>query len=334
VLARARRAEEAVSPRRRRALLGTVLALPLLGLVELALHLWFAARPPAFDDWGALAAPVAELRQDGELCVVAPPWAEPLARAALGDAVFPLRDVARSDSAPYRAAIEISILGARAADVTSWRETARREHGKFLLRRLENPAPTPVRFDFTDHVRPPQVSVRQVTPDADPEAPPRAVDCAFEERATVLAGGLGGHPTFAPQRFVCSRKNPFFNVGTTVVAAGEGFLPRRCIWAPPPPAGRGELRIRFSGVPLGQVIQGHSGMYWILERMRAGAEVTLVARVDGEEVGRITHLDGQGWAPFSFPLGAHAGAERAEVELAVSSPDPNARHFCFEADTR
>jgi hypothetical protein len=173
-----------------------------------------------------------------------------------------------------------------------------------------------------------------VTSALEADAPASAAECAFEERATVLAGGLGGHPTFPPARFVCSRKNPFFNVGTTVVAAGEGFLPRRCIWAPPPPAGRAELRIRFSGVPLGQVIQGHSGMYWILERMRAGAPVTLVARVDGDEVGRVTHLDGQGWAPFSFPLGAHAGAERAEVELAVSSPDPGARHFCFEADTR
>ncbi|MEJ7730568.1 MAG: hypothetical protein WKG00_15275 [Polyangiaceae bacterium] len=322
-----------MTSRRRRALLGTVLALPLLALVELALHLWFAARPPAFDDWRALAAPVAELRQDGDLCVVAPPWAEPLARAALGDrssrcATWPAA-TARRTARPSRSP-------SSASGPPTWRPGARRRAAsrKFLLRRLENPAPTPVVFDFTEHVRPPLVSVGQVTPDAEPDAPPRSLDCAFEERAAVLAGGLGGHPTFPPQRFVCSRKNPFYNVSTTVVAAGEGFLPRRCIWAPPPPAGRGELRIRFSGVPLGQVIQGHSGMYWILERMRAGAEVTLVARVDGEEVGRVTHLDGQGWAPFSFPLGAHAGAERADVELAVSSPDPSARHFCFEADSR
>lgn len=323
-----------MSPARRRALLLTVLAVPLLGVVELVLHLWFAARPPGFDDWAKLGRPMAELRQPGDLCVVAPPWAEPLARAALGDDFFPVRDVARSDSAPYRAAVEISILGQHAAELDGWREAARVDHGKFRLRRLENPNPATVRYDFVDHVRPPEATVRQVAPSPDPDGAPFSTECGFEERATVLAGGLGGHPTFPPQRFVCGRRNPLFNVGVTVVAAGEGFLPRRCIWAPPPTGGRGELRIRFRDVPLGQVIQGHSGMYWILERMRAGAEIVLVARVNGEEVGRVSHVDGEGWAPFSFPLGAHAGAAAADVELAVSSSDAQSRHFCFAADTR
>jgi hypothetical protein len=75
-------------------------------------------------------------------------------------------------------------------------------------------------------------------------------------------------------------------------------------------------------------------MYWIIERERKGAPVTIAVRVDGEEIGSATHFDGEGWAPFLLPLGAHAGAERAEVEFAVTAPNHAHRHFCFEADTR
>jgi hypothetical protein len=46
------------------------------------------------------------------------------------------------------------------------------------------------------------------------------------------------------------------------------------------------------------------------------------------------HKDGDGWAPFEFDLGKHAGEPDAEVEFAVSTPRYQDRHYCFEADTR
>jgi hypothetical protein len=295
--------------------------LPVLGLGELGAHVYFSRRAPGFDAWRAIQGPVAAMKRPGDLVLVAPAWADPVARRARGAELMPIRDAARPDETRYAAAIELSILGQRAGELAGWREEAREEHGRFLLRRLANPSPARVVFDFVDHLAPPAVDVRGTEP---------PVACAWNPRAKIVAGGLGGNPTFPAERFECPG-GVFFNVGVTVIA-DEEFRPRRCIWSHP--FERGEIVTRFRGVPLGAVIRGHAGMYWIIERERAGAPVTLSVRVDGETVGEATHVDGDGWAPFEFPLGAHAGAAGAVVEFAVRTTDHAHRHYCFEADTR
>jgi hypothetical protein len=297
------------------------LAIPLLGLAELGAHLWTSRRPPAFDDWFMAEAPVRALKQEGDLVVIAPGWADPAARRALGDELMPLRDVARPDVTRYHHAVEVSILGQRSPELTGWTEVGRRDEGKFVLRRLENPSPARVVYDFVDHARPPFADVRGTEP---------PITCSWNPRAPVQAGGLGGHPTFPGERFECPA-GIYFNVGATVIA-DEDFRPRRCLWSHP--FARGELVTRFHKVPLGQVIRGHGGMYWIVEREKRGAPVTLTVRVDGETVGSVVHRDGDGWAPFAFALGAHAAEAEAEVEFAVSTTNYRDRHFCFEADTR
>ena len=294
---------------------------PLAGLCELGAHGYFARRAPSFAAWSVVDAPVRRLRQPGDLVVVAPRWAEPMARRVLGDELMPVADLARPDASRYRTALELSILGQRAPELAGWRELGRETVGKFELRRLENPQPLPVSFDFVDALGPERTSVligEQATP------------CPWADHAPVLAGGLGGHPTFPAHRFQCPL-GEFFNVGVTVIA-DQDFLPRRCIWAHPP--ARGELRIRYRDVHLGEVIAGHGGMYWIIERELSGAPIQLTVRVDGDAVGEVVHQDGQGWASFELGLGAHARAPGAEVEFAVSSPDYRNRHFCFEAHTR
>ncbi|WP_438030490.1 hypothetical protein [Sorangium sp. So ce233] len=306
----------------RRALgLLALVGLPALGLGELAAHVHFSRRAPDFDAWREVKAPLAAMKQPGDLVVVAPAWADPAARRALGDELLPLRDAARPDESRYAAAVEISVLGERAEVLAGFREERRQEHGRFVLRRLVNPSPARIVYDFVDHVAPSSADVRV----ADPPAA-----CRWNPRARIAAGGLGGHPTFPAERFECPG-GPFFNVGVTVIA-DEEFRPRRCIWSHPPRDG--EIVTRFRDVPLGAVIRGHAGMYWIIEREQKGAPVTLSVRVNGEAVGEATHVDGDGWAAFEFPLGAHAGAARAEVEFAVTSPDYTHRHYCFEADTR
>jgi hypothetical protein len=179
----------------------------------------------------------------------------------------------------------------------------------------------PVKFDFVDALAPEQVSVRWGEP---------ATPCPWAEQSPVLAGGLGGHPTFPARRFRCPGSE-LFNVGVTVIA-DQDFLPRRCIWAHPP--ARGKLHILYRNVDLGDVIAGHGGMYWIIERELGGAPVRLTVKVDGDTVGEVTHSDGQGWLPFELALGTHAHARGAEVEFAVSSTNLRDRHLCFEATTR
>jgi hypothetical protein len=293
---------------------------PLAGLCELGAHHYFARRAPSFDGWAAAAAPAKRLHQPGDLLVVAPRWAEPLARRVLGDELMPMAELGRSETARYGTALELSILGARAPELQGWRELSRETSGKFELRRLENPKPMPTRFDFVDGLAPERVSVTLGA---------AATVCPWTERAPILAGGLGGHPTFPPQRFQCPAGS-FFNVSVTMIA-DQDFLPRRCIWAHPP--ARGELSIRYRDVELAAVIAGHSGMYWIIERELTGAPITLRVRVSGEQVGEVVHVDGQGWAAFELGLGSHANT-RADVEFAVSSPNYEHRHFCFEATTR
>jgi hypothetical protein len=297
------------------------LAIPLLGLAELAAHFWFAKRPPSFDEWETVVPAVRETKRDGDLLVVSPGWADPAARRALGDALMPLRDVARPDATRYAHALELSILDEHSDELAGWREESRRVQGKFLLRRLENPSPAHVVYDFVDHAQPPSADVRGTDP---------PTVCPWNAHAQIVAGGLGGHPTFPSERFECGG-GPYFNVGVTVIA-DEEFRPRRCLWSHP--LARGEIVTRFHHVPLGQVIRGHGGLYWIIERKKEGAPITLTVRVDGDTIGTAVHRDGDGWAPFQFDLGAHAGAAAAEVEFAVSSPRYAERHFCFEADTR
>jgi len=293
----------------------------VLGVVELGLHVHHAKKSPNAEDWSRLAEAVMQERRDGDVVVVAPLWADPLARQALGDGVFPLRDVARPDMSRYATAFEIGVLGQTSSELGGFRELSRRNAGPFTLRRLENPNYIPIVFDFVDNLEAGRVTVRVTDP---------AANCTFTANARPIAGGLGGHPTFPKKRFECPG-GFFFNVSQTVIADRD-FRPRRCVWAHPP--NKGEVVVRFSDVPLGNVIRGHGGMYWMIEREGRGASVFVSVRVDGMEVGKYEHRDGDGWSSFEMPLGAHAGKKNAVVEFFVSSKNNQHRHFCFEADSR
>lgn len=292
-----------------------------LGLVEFGLHVYHKKKSPNPEDWSQLTGPVAEEKRDGDVVIVAPSWADPWARQALGNGVFPLRDVARPDVSRYATALEIGMLGQTSPELNDFREISRRSVGPFLLRRLENPNHKPLVCDFVDNLNAGHVDVRMTQPEA---------KCIYTKHARPLAGGLGGHPTFPASRFECP-SGVFFNVSETVIA-DQDFRPRRCLWAHPP--AKGELAIRFSDVSLGSVIRGHGGMYWIIERDRPGAPVIVSVRVDGAEIGRYEHKDGDGWSLFEMPLGAHAGKKNAVVEFGVSTSNNLHRHFCFEADSR
>jgi hypothetical protein len=313
-----------VSSSARPASLARALALPLalasLGVVEFGAGCWASRR--AAVEFGAAEALVREVRQPGDKLVVAPAWADPLARAALP--AEPLRDLGASHLDAYPGVVEVSLLGAHAPP-EGFREVARREAGGLVVRRLENPSPVRVLTDFVDALRPgaAEVLVRGRGPDAPVTA------CLFNPRARVQTGGLGGHPTFPAERFECSG-GPFFHVGVTAIA-DERFRPRRCVFAHP--RQHDDVVLRYPRVPLGSRIEGHSGLTWIVEREQKGAPVTLEVRVGGASVGTVTHRDGEGFAPFELPLAEHGGRE-ADVEFVVRSANFLHRHFCFEARSR
>ncbi len=309
------------SNRSRLALRLLVVGVAGLGLAEFGLHLYHKKKSPNPEDWGQLVGPVREEKQVGDVVIVAPSWADPWARKTLGDGVFPLRDVARPDVSRYAAALEIGVLGQTSPELAEFREIARREVGPFLLRRLENPHPPTITVDFVDSIAAGKAEVQVTEPNA---------KCLYNAHARAIAGGLAGHPTFPPARFECPG-GVFFNVSETVIA-DQDFRPRRCIWAHPP--NRGDLVLRFSDVNLGKTIRGHGGMYWVIERDRPGGPIAVRVRVNGDEIGRYEHKDGDGWSLFEMPLGTHAQTKNATVEFSVSAKNNLHRHFCFEADSR
>lgn len=310
----------ALSPRRRKARV-LVFGVFVVGLAELFLHVYHKKKSPNPEDWAQLVEPVRQEKQDGDVVVVAPAWAEPWARKTLGDGVFPMRDVARSDMSRYASALEIGVLGQTSPESAGFREVSQRKVGPFVLRRLENPVHSPVTIDFVDRIAIGQADVQTTDPEA---------RCLFNKTARVIAGGLGGHPTFPVARFECPGSE-FFNVSETVIA-DQDFRPRRCIWAHP--QAKGEVVIRFTDVRLGSVIRGHGGLYWIIERDKPGAPVFVNVRVNHEDLGRYEHKDGDGWSAFEMPLGAQANATNAVVEFRISTPNYMHRHFCFEAHSQ
>lgn len=295
------------------------LLVPLAGLAELGGYFYFSRRAPRVEEWSSLREPVAALRKSGELVVVAPGWADPLARQALGDALMPLADVARPDETRYARAIEISAMGARAPELAGWRTVSDTKHGRFTLRTLENPAHEPVSFDFVDHLRPEHAGAFEG------DKP-----CVWNANAPVSSGGLGGNPTFPARRFMCPAGEWFF-AGVTVIDDHREYRPRRCIWAHPPPGA--PLRLKFERVPLGKKIRGYGGLPWLLFRDSVGAApIELEVRVAGTSIGTYSHRDELGFAPFDFDTG-RAG-ETHDVEIEVRSSVARDRHFCFQADTR
>jgi hypothetical protein len=296
------------------------LLVPVLGLTELGAHAYFSTRPPSPEEWRAARPAVAALRRKGELIVVAPHWAEPNARAAFGEELMPLADVARADESAYARALEVSILGSDAPELRGFKLVDERRTGKLRLRVLENPAPAHPTFDFLAEV--PNATVADVRRDA--ETP-----CAFTTTARRSAGGLHGDPAFPAARHVCGGGEAHF-VGVTVVEDSE-WRGRRCIWAEP--TNGAELTIRYHDVPLGRVVRGYATLPWWLERELRGAPVEMRILVNGEDIGSYVHRDGDGWKRFEVPLGAHAGT-RADVEFRIHSRRSHDRQFCFQADTR
>lgn len=295
------------------------LAVPLLGLGELGAHSYFSNRPPTLDEWRSVRNELARLRKNRELVVIAPSWAEPLARHAFGDELLPLAQVARPDSSGFSRAIEVSTLGAESAELASWRTLTTIEQGRFSLRVRENPNFSPTRFDFVEAVArgEAQISVRL-----------RGADepCRFSERARAASGGLHGHVAYPRARFRCGKGDEVF-VGVTVID-DQQYRPRRCILARAPASG--SLRIRFPAVPLASSLRGYAGLSYFIHRDGSTRPVTLRVKLGGREIGDYVHRDETGWHPFEF--GSEPSAA-ADVEFEVESAAPG-RDFCFFADSR
>jgi hypothetical protein len=299
------------------------LAVPLLGIAELGAQAYFSRRAPGEKEWADVRPLVASWYKPGDVVVVAPYWAEPMARWKFGDALMPVSDVARPDATRYAEAIEVSAMGSRSPELSGWKVVREAKQGAFTVRALANPVPASVKYVFADHILPDSMEASTVKAGT-------TATCAYTTSATIEGGGLGGPPIYPASRFACPGEASHIFVGVTIID-DEQAHPRRCIWAHPPP-GESEIVARFRDVPLGTKIHGHAGMGWIPERDHAVPRFTIRVMAGTAEVGKVVHEPGDFWKGFELPTGALAGST-SDVEFRVSA-EQGGTHVCFEADSR
>lgn len=294
-------------------LLGIV---PLLGLVELGLHLHFSRRAPEFDQYAALAPELLRLKKPGMPVVVSPGWAEPLVRQA-APAAFPIAELTRAEDTRFAHFLEVSLLGARAPELAELPVREQRQVAAFTLLVRNNPRFEEARFDFVTAVESGEVEVYS-------DVSGRRTNCSRAEGRRATTGGLHGPVTRPPRRFECQQGRL---VAVTIIE-DERYRPRRCVLVDPPATGRTVLR--FSSVPSSQRLLGFTGFSYFLGRDFT-AEATELRISDGDrELGRHGANPSQGWQRFELTRGQAQGA----IEISVARASAESTDFCFSLEAR
>jgi hypothetical protein len=299
------------------------LAVPLVGLGELGASVYFSRRAPQIDEWRGLASEVRARKRDSDLIVIAPEWAEPLARTAFTDQLMPILDVARPDEKSYPRALEISALGHESPLVTSWPVLREERLGKFWLRTRQNPHFEPPLFVLTEHALPPELSVSERGPSGE------STPCRYGTRPPSSASGLLARPAFPRLRFSCGPSEGDF-VGTTIIE-DQHDRARRCLWANPAPGGL--LTLNFASVPLGDWLDGYVGFPFFRFRDQGWPKVTMSFAVDAVALGTHDHLPESGWHPFRLSTAQFRGGSH-EVRIQIFGADSRELELCFYAATR
>lgn len=294
---------------------------PLLGLVELGLHLKQTGSDvvPESDWTAARDAVKADLRPD-DLVVFAPFWADPLGRRSFGDAIATIAREGRPDVTRFPRAFEVSIRGEHDGELAGWKKLSEKRIGKITVTELENPQPAKVITDLVTLVRPDALTVSRVEPTG------ATTPCVFQRGVSSGGSTVVPQGTLTPaDRFVCGSGH----VGVAVLHALDHH-PHLCIFASPmAPA---TLRLEFKGVTFGGSLHGHSGIQWISERSPTPERIELAFSAFDRPLGEHSHKVGVGWVGYEFPTPELAG-KKGDLVAEISGP-PGQRHYCFEADTR
>lgn len=299
---------------------------PAAGLLELGAHLVQARESASEQDWNAARDYVAAQAKDDDLVTFAPRWIDPVGRMRFGDKIATVAREARADETRFARAFEVSVRGAHAAELSSWRRADNKSFGNVTVTTLENPAPAHVIDDLVSMVNPMQMRVSRGD-GSGVMATANSAECAFVH-GSAQSGGLGWGPAVPADRFNCPGGG---FVGESVVADLD-YRPRRCVYAPPQ-APNQPLRLRFLGVHFGRSLHGHHALYVEAERDRKGAPVTLAFRVGDATIGSVIHRDGEGWKAFELDTSDLAG-QREDLVAEIASTGGERRMYCFEADTR
>jgi hypothetical protein len=292
-----------------------------LALTEALAHFVEVSRVPTDADWTAALGYVRAHWQEGDAISSAPRWADPIVRWRAGDLIDD-RMAGRSDLDAYRRLWTVSIRGARADDAPHAAPEERHAFGEVRVERWTLPTPR-VTYDFTEHV----AEAHAFRNSGGVESACRLVASRGES-----PGGLAAGPQSTPNHHSCDRGGePWLWVGETVNEDLE-LRPRHCIYQHPVEGG--VISLAFDDVPLGDSIVLYSGVWWEFERTLDGAPLSMVIRLDGEEIGRGTHRDGDGWSRMEAAIPEARRGGHGTVRFEVSTERAYHRTYCWAATMR
>lgn len=277
------------------------------------------SRVASAQDWRDAAALVRSQRKPADAIVVEPGWADPWLRWALGETIS-LADAGRSDLSAYSRLWTVTLRGLDASESPRQPPELDQLVGRIRVRRWKLPAPT-TRYDFAQHIQ--DASVSRVVGDA--EQP-----CAWKTMPPMRGGGLGVGALFPTERFVCDARRPWLFVAPLVLEDLD-LKPRYCLWQHP--QGAEPIVTRFASVALQDELVFEGGLYYEHERDRLRGPVHVKIRFDQRDVGRMIHVDGDGWKQLVIDTRTQRGTV-ADVRIEVSAPEPHFRSFCWNARTR
>ena len=295
-------------------------ALLALPCVELGAHALSQAHVPAQAEWRDAAAFVRGEFHPGDLATVAPTWADPWLRHALGDRVD-LAMAGRSDTAAYARLWALTIRDAGVAGAPARAPELTVRFGRVTVKRWTLARPT-VAYDFVERVR--DAHVDWLRHDG-------ARPCPWRQFPWPERGGLGFGVLDPVERFACDGGRGALWVAP-VVMEDLDLAPRRCV-RQHPSGGDEPIRVRYPDVPLGDRIVFYGGLYYEDERMRQGGPVHARIVLGDQALGAMTHIDGDGWKKLVVSTPGRRGT-RGEVAIEVSAPDPVRRGFCWAASVR
>ena len=288
-------------------------ALLALALAELAAHAHARTEVAQLREWQAAASFVRRDLRARDLITAAPDYADPLLRQVLGDTID-LPMAGRSDSAAYERLWLLSLGGAEAREARGLRPELSRAFGRLTLRRYAL-GPSPVLADLT-------AGVREAVVESGVDRGGKA--CSLRKYRLPRGGGLGLGVLLPVERFACEGGGWV----APVVQEDLALEPRYCVRQG---VSRGRpLRVTLPPAPLGKRLVLYGGLYYEDERMRQGAPVDVRVLIDGHELGRLRHRDGDGWRRSAWRTPAGMGA----VTIEVSSDSTRERSYCWAATTR
>lgn len=276
-------------------------ALPIVGLGELAVAEMQKRKVPTDADWRAAAAAAKAAKRPGDWVIVAPAWAGPLGRKAIGEvdaSMIDLASVARSDLDTVPRVLELSIRGKDDPQTKGWKLVDEKSFGTVKLRTLDNPKPDKLVRDLVSEIGP-ALSVARVNMQSG-----ASEACRWETGSTRIPNLFTG-PATPYERFLCAPYDPLWTyVGITTITDLE-YNPRRCMLMHP--TDNTYTTINYPPGKIGSKFVGYLGIHVFQERDLTRPAMHTRVTVGTKEVAHVRHKDGDGWLRFEGSTAELAG---------------------------